>query len=115
MKKQHAWPKGHWNWPIEVVHKQGVRCGEMIWMGGQTDTTPEGVVNNAGNLALQTKNSIANMGRVLEDLGCDFADLVKLLCFYVNDGSVKEANVLAMIAAALPADARPAITLVPVS
>jgi enamine deaminase RidA (YjgF/YER057c/UK114 family) len=115
VEKQYAWPKGHWNWPIEVVHKQGVRCGQMIWMGGQTDTTPEGKVNNPGNLAVQTANSIANLGRVLADLGCDFTDLVKLLCFYVNDGSVKEPDVLAMIAAALPAGARPAITLVPVA
>ena len=114
MKKQHAWPKGHWNWPIEVTHKHGVRCGQMIWIGGQTDTTSAGAVNNPGDLARQTANSIANMGRVLADLGCGLGDLVKLLCFYVNDGSVAEAAVLAMVAAALPAGARPAITLVPV-
>ena len=114
MKKQHAWPKGHWNWPIEVVHKQGVRCGQMIWMGGQTDTTPEGKVNNPGNLAVQTKNSIANMGRVLADLGCDFADLVKLLCFYVNDGSGDETAFLTAVAKALPPGAKPAVTAVPV-
>ncbi|TDQ82495.1 enamine deaminase RidA (YjgF/YER057c/UK114 family) [Dongia mobilis] len=115
MRKRFAEPKDHWNWPIKVTHKQGVRCGQMIWMGGQTDTTAEGIVNHPGDLARQTANSIANMGRVLGEIGCDFADLVKLLCFYVNDGGVQEADVLAMIAAALPRDARPAITLVPVA
>ena len=35
MKKRHCWPQGHWNWPINVTHKHGVRCGEMIWVGGQ--------------------------------------------------------------------------------
>ena len=37
MEKRHAWPDGHWSWPIDVTHKHGVRCGEMIWVGGQVD------------------------------------------------------------------------------
>lgn len=114
MRKTFATPEGHWDWPIKVTHKQGVRCGQMIWMGGQTDTTSDGKVNHPGDLARQTVHAMANMGRVLAGLGCDFGDLVKLLCFYVNDGTVDEADVLAMIAATLPAEAKPAITLVPV-
>jgi enamine deaminase RidA (YjgF/YER057c/UK114 family) len=114
MEKRHVWPKGHWNWPIEVAHKHGVRCGDMIWVGGQVDLTPEGVVCNPGDLAAQTRHVMANLTRVLAELDAQPHDLVKLLCFYVNDGSLDDAVFLGMIAAALPHDAKPAVTLVPV-
>ena len=114
MKKAHCWPPGHWNWPISVTHKHGVRCGEMVWVGGQVDLTPEGVVLNPGDLAVQTVHAVAHFGRVLEGLDCDLEDLVFLLCFYVNDGSIDEAQFLDGVSAALPAGARTAVTAVPV-
>ena len=114
MEKRHAWPEGHWNWPIKVNHKHGVRCGEMIWVGGQVDLTPQGEVCNPGDLRTQTANVMANFGRVLEALDCDLEDLVTLLCFYVNDGSVDEAAFLAMVADGLPAGTRTSVNAVPV-
>jgi enamine deaminase RidA (YjgF/YER057c/UK114 family) len=57
---------------------------------------------------------MAYFGVVLEDLGASLTDLVKLLCFYVNDGSVDEDAFLAVVADALPPGARPAVTAVPV-
>ena len=114
MEKRHVWPEGHWNWPIDVTHKHGVRCGEMIWVGGQVDLTPEGVVCNPGDLAAQTRSVMAHFARVLEELDCDLRDLVILHCFYVNDGGVDEAEFLASVAECLPSGARPAVTAVPV-
>lgn len=114
MKKHHVWPEGHWNWPIPVSHKHGVRCGQMIFVGGQVDLTPEGEVCNPDDLDAQTPAAIAAFGRVLSDLGAEFSDLVKLLCFYVNDGSVDEGNFLDAVAACLPAEAKCAVTAVPV-
>ena len=114
MEKRHVWPEGHWNWPIDVTHKHGVRCGEMIWVGGQVDLTPEGVVCNPGDLAAQTRSVMAHFARVLEELDCDLRDLVVLHCFYVNDGGVDEAEFLASVGECLPSGARPAVTAVPV-
>ena len=114
MEKQHAWPEGHWSWPVHVSHKHGVRCGQMIWVGGQVDITSKGEVNNPDDLPVQVANSMRNFERVLRELDGDLTDLVKLLCFYVNDGSLDEREFLAMVAKALPAGARPAITAVPV-
>lgn len=114
MKKRHIWPEGHWNWPIEITHKQGVRCGDMIWVSGQVDLTPDGVVRNEGDIGIQATNAMANFSRVLESCDTSFADLVKVLCFYVNDGGRDENDVLSMIAATLPGSARCAVTMVPV-
>jgi len=105
--------KGHWDWPIKVSHKHGVRCGQMIWVGGQVDLTSTGEVRNSGNLSAQVPNCLENLRKVLEDLGSGLPDLVKLLCFYVNDGSVDELNFLSMVARTLPPGANPAVTAVP--
>ncbi|MFO0990611.1 MAG: RidA family protein [Hyphomicrobiales bacterium] len=114
MEKQHAWPEGHWDWPIKVSHKHGVRSGEMMWVGGQVDLSSSGEVRHAGDMAKQIPHCIESFDRVLRDLGGDLTDLVKLLCFYVNDGSIEETAFLAMVAKALPEGAKPAVTAVPV-
>jgi enamine deaminase RidA (YjgF/YER057c/UK114 family) len=114
MQRRYAWPKGHWSWPIKVTHKHGVRCGQMIWMGGQVDLTSAGEVRHPGDLWAQIPEVTASLGRVLAELGAAPRDLVKLLCFYVNDGSVDETRFLEAVAAGLPADAKPAVTAIPV-
>ena len=115
MKREYAWPPGHWNWPIKVSHKHGVRSGQMIWVGGQVDLTSTGEVRNQGNLAAQVPNCIRSFERVLAELGAGLLDVVKLLCFYVNDGTVNEREFLRLVASALPPGARPAITAIPVA
>jgi enamine deaminase RidA (YjgF/YER057c/UK114 family) len=115
MIKQHAWPNGHWNWPIKVTHKHGLRCGDMVWVGGQVNLTSGGAVLNPGDLAAQTASVMKNIGAVLQKLDCELSDLVYLNAFYVNDGSVDEAVFLDMIARGLPSGTRTAITPVPVA
>ena len=114
LEKTHAWPDDCWNWPIDISHKHAVRCGEMIWVGGQVDLTPAGVVCNPGDRQLQTHHAMAHFARALETLECDLEDLVFLLCFYVNDGSVDERAFLDEVASCLPDSAVPAVNAVPV-
>ncbi len=114
MEKRHCWPDGHWNWPITVTHKHGVRCGEIIWFGGQVDLDPKGNVLNPNELDTQTANVMQSIGTVLEGLDCDLQDLVHLLCFYVNDGTVDETSFLEMVAAALPGGTETTVTAVSV-
>ena len=113
MKKRHVWPEGHWNWPIKVTHKHGVRSGQILWVGGQVDLSSRGEVLNAGNLSAQIPKCMASFDRVLQELGSGADDLVKLLCFYVNDGSIDEQRFLESIAKTLPPGARPAVTAIP--
>ena len=114
MKKLISWPEKHWNWPIQINHKHGIRCGSMIWVGGQVDLNEKGEVQNVGDLSTQTKNSIAYFGRVLDDFECQFSDLVVLLCFYVNDGSIDEFEFLQQVADCLPKESRTTITAISV-
>ncbi len=114
MQKRYSWPDNHWNWPIQINHKHGVRCGSMIWVGGQVDLNTRGEVRNPGNLSRQIVNAMTYFGRVLEDLDSGFSDLVTLLCFYVNDGTVDELKFLNEVAECLPENCRTTVTAVPV-
>lgn len=114
MKRRYAAPKGHWGWPADVTHKHGVRSGPMIWIGGQFDMTESGEVCHSGDLFAQIPPVIGHVARLLEEFDAGLPDLVKLLCFYVNDGSVDEGKVLAAIGAVLPGGVHPAVTLIPV-
>ena len=91
----------------------GSAAGEMVWVGGQVDLTPEGAVCNSGDLAAQIRSVMAHFGRVLDELDCDLEDLVILHCFYVNDGSVDERAFLSAVGECLPPRARPAVSAVP--
>lgn len=114
MKQRRASPEGHWTWPIKTGHRQGVRAGQMIWIGGQGDLGNNGQARHPGDLAAQIASAVENIGRVLKELGSDLPDLVKLLCFYVNDGNLDEQAFLAQVGKRLPAGTRPAVTAVPV-
>ncbi|MFB7455937.1 Rid family hydrolase [Streptomyces sp. NPDC056188] len=99
--------------PVETGLSDGVRCGQMVWVGGRLALAEDGTAEHPGDLAAQTRSALDGAGRVLRDLDCEPADLVKLLCFYVDDGG-GEQRFLDLVAAALPGGTRPAVTAVPV-
>lgn len=115
MKQSHAAPEGHWTWPFSVTHRQAVRCGEMIWASGQMDLDAASRIVHGGDLPRQAADAIANLQHVLSEFGSDLADIVKLLCFYVNNGSVDEDAFLEAVGKNLPEGVRPAVTAVPVA
>lgn len=113
MKRDHAWPEGHWDWPIHVSHKHGLRAGPMIFIGGQVNLDSKGTVLNPGDLDRQTDAVMENIRIVLAEFGADMGDLVKLVAYYVNDGSVDETAFLSRVAKSLPAGVGPVISAVP--
>ncbi|MGD9765276.1 MAG: RidA family protein [Candidatus Binatia bacterium] len=111
--RQYSWPAGHWSWPIPVTHKHGVRCRDMIFIGGQVDVDAAGNVRNPDDLAVQARAAMQYIRAVLEDLGADTADLVKLICFYVQRDERDTERLLAAVAGALDAQPGPVISLLP--
>ncbi|MEM7227087.1 MAG: RidA family protein [Pseudomonadota bacterium] len=108
-------PEDHFSIGIPLNHSHGLACGDMIFVGGQVDLNPEAEVTTPGDLKAQTRIAMEGIARVLDGLGADLFDLVKLSAFYVTDGTVVERDLLQEIARHLPSGATPgpAITLVP--
>ena len=111
--RRYTWPDGHWDWPIHVTHKHGVRCGEMIFFGGQVDLDSAGNVRNPGDLTMQARAAMEYIRVILAELDADMADLVKLICFYVHKRDEDRDRLLAEVAAALGEGPGPVISLVP--
>jgi enamine deaminase RidA (YjgF/YER057c/UK114 family) len=111
--RRYSWPEGHWDWPIKVTHKHGLRCGDMIFVGGQVDLDSAGTVLHPGDRATQIRAAIGHIDTVLCDLGANLAHLVKLQVFYVLEPHLTETAICELIGAALPPASRMAITLIP--
>jgi enamine deaminase RidA (YjgF/YER057c/UK114 family) len=110
------WPEGHWDWLIHLSHQHGVRSGELIFVGGQVDKDMAGLRLNPYDLAAQTATAVRHIGTVLAGFDANLTDVVRLVAFYVNDGSVDEQAFLADIGRHMVGhgvEQGPAITLVP--
>lgn len=93
---------------------QVLRCGEMIWVGGQADRDDSGSIRTPGDVPEQMKGTIGRIERELTLNGAALEDLVFLLCFYAEDGSGDEHTVCAQLADCLPDGVKTAVNLVPV-
>ena len=111
MTKQHSFPTGHWNWPVKLTHHHAVRAGDLIFTGGQVDLDSNGTVRNLGNLDQQCRNSMAYMSTLLQDLGADFSDLVRLVVYYVGTAE-DEVELFDILAQMIGPEVKPVVSMI---
>jgi len=114
LTRRHSWPAGHFGWLIPVTLEHGIRCGDLAFVGGQVDKDPAGRVLHPYDMKTQTRVVMGHIRTILADLGVGLDDVVKLVAFYVTDGTVDEGPLLADIAAHLSTAPGLVITTVPV-
>jgi len=113
LPRQHVWPAGHWDWPIHLPYKHGIKCGEMIYVGGQVALTPEGQPIEPDDMVAQTRIAMANIGKVLAGFGAGFDDVVKVLTFYEGGASGEALHENLKIRSACFTEPGPASTGIP--
>ena len=111
MTRTFSFPAGHWNWPVKLSHQHAVRAGHFIFTGGQVDLDAAGNVQNPNDLAQQCANAMSYLSALLQDLGADFDDLVRLVVYYVG-GEPEKAHIQQWIAEEVGSDARPVINMI---
>lgn len=111
---EHVWPEGHWDWPIKLPYKHGVKRGNLIFVGGQVAMDDDGNVLHPGDVAKQTALAMENIERVLAGFGARMSDVVKLNRFYVGRGTKEDWEVGARVAASYFEEPGPAATGIPV-
>ena len=109
-------PGDHFSIGVPLNHSHGIACGEMIFVGGQADLDPDAKVTCPNNLEQQTRIAMQGIRRVLDGVGADIDDLVKLTAFYIPQQAMNENAILEVIATfftnlQIPG---PTITLVPI-
>jgi enamine deaminase RidA (YjgF/YER057c/UK114 family) len=91
----------------EVVgrgHRAAARGGDVVWVGSHAVATPD--------LRQAAEASVAAIGRAVEEEGSSIDELVRLGVYY--DMALYDAEVRQTIRSALPASARPVVSLFPV-
>jgi enamine deaminase RidA (YjgF/YER057c/UK114 family) len=80
-------PAGCWPWPQGAEFSQGLRCGEFLFVSAQSSKDSSGALCHDGDIVAQAKLTINNIARVLEALGGDLDDVVKLNTWYLGQGT----------------------------
>ncbi|MFT7533684.1 MAG: enamine deaminase RidA (YjgF/YER057c/UK114 family) [Gammaproteobacteria bacterium] len=75
------------------------------------DLDPQGNVQNPDNLVAQCNNSMDYVATLLEELGADSSDLVKLVVFYMG-GAGEKTQILELITEKSGKETRPVINMV---
>ena len=109
--RSYSWPEGHWQWPIELSHQHGVRCGELAFTGGQADLNQSGEVVNPDLLDPQCRNVIRFVENIMLDLGTSLNHVVRWVVYFVGDAK-DEAHILSLLDKATHKNCKPTVSTV---
>lgn len=90
MEKVRIMPKDHWDWSMPVPFSQGWKMGNLIFVGGQISADENGKTIGVGDIEVQTRNVFQNIRKVLNEVGADLEDIVKLNTYYAFEGEGEE-------------------------
>jgi enamine deaminase RidA (YjgF/YER057c/UK114 family) len=89
MKKQHVNPV---SWQEKFGYSQGCRVDEaqrLLFVAGQIALDADGEVVGAGDFEAQARQVFRNIGRVLEQAGMSFENLVQVGVFMTDIGQLR--------------------------
>jgi enamine deaminase RidA (YjgF/YER057c/UK114 family) len=90
-----------------------VRCGKLIFLGGQVSLTPDAKVIDPADMVAQTHTSMENIRRVLAGFGAGLDDVVKVGAFYEGGASAGDLHRNLEIRSASFTEPGPASTGIP--
>jgi len=82
-----ATPTDSPGWPSGGEFSHGIRCGEFAFVSAQSAKDAAGRMQHQDDIVAQARLTIANIARVLEAMGCDLDDVVKLNTWYLGAGT----------------------------
>lgn len=87
LPRQHVWPANHWDWPVHLPYRHGIRCGDLLFFGGQVPLAPTSDLLHKGDLVKQTKQVMDYVERILGGFGLGFENVVRVNSYYVGEAS----------------------------
>ncbi len=90
LPRKHSWPDSLWNWHVQLPYQHGLRCADMIFLGGQVSLDQQGRAVHPDDLSAQTHQAMQHIGTLLNDLGADFDDVCKVMTVYQGDGDADD-------------------------
>jgi enamine deaminase RidA (YjgF/YER057c/UK114 family) len=81
-------PMDHWDWKLKTSYSHGVRCSDLLFVGGQAALDEHSDVVRLDMTAAQTHIAMIYIGRILREGGATFDDVIKLNAYYRGTDSV---------------------------
>ena len=66
-----------------------VRPGELLFIAGQVSIDEDGNLVGEGDIAAQARQTIRNIGRILEGVGASFSNVVEFTTYVVGKENVR--------------------------
>jgi enamine deaminase RidA (YjgF/YER057c/UK114 family) len=85
LPRTHVWPDRHWDWTVHLPYRHGLRCGDLVFLGGQVPLGPDAALLAPGDMVAQTRLAMDYIGRVFADLDLGFGHVVKVNSFYAGN------------------------------
>jgi len=115
LHREGVWPTGHWDWPVHLPYRHGLKVGDLVFLGGQVSLTEKAEVIDPGDIEAQTHTAMGNIERVLADFGLDLSHLVKINTFYAGQNGQADLLENASVRASYYRAPGPASTGIPFS
>lgn len=113
LPRRHAWPDSLWDWTTHLPYKHGLKCHDMIFLGGQVSLDKQGCAVSPGEMEPQTRQAMTHIGTILRELDAGFADICKLTTMYEGRCGVDELDVNRGVRSSFFQAPRPPMTDVP--
>ncbi|MDH3389794.1 MAG: Rid family hydrolase, partial [Gammaproteobacteria bacterium] len=82
LPRRHVWPDSLWDWHVHLPYKHGLKCDNMIFLGGQVSLNKKGQAIYPEDLTAQTHQAMAHIKTILNALGADYRDVCKVMAVY---------------------------------
>jgi enamine deaminase RidA (YjgF/YER057c/UK114 family) len=86
LAREHAWPEGSWDWTFHLPYKHGLKCGDLVFVGGQVPLDQAGRALAVGDVVAQTHIAMGYLSRVMGAFGLTLDHIVKINGFYADAG-----------------------------
>ena len=87
LPRKHAWPETLWDWHVHLPYKHGLKCDNMIFLGGQVSLDKRGVAVHPDDLSAQTHQAMKHIGTILDELGAGYSSICKIMTVYRGEGA----------------------------
>ncbi len=84
LTRRSVWPDTLWDWTIDIPYWHGLKCHDMIFLGGQVSLDTTGSAVNPFDMRAQAAQAMVHIGSILRELGAGYDDICKLTTVYAG-------------------------------
>lgn len=84
LPRRSVWPDSLWDWTVELPYWHGLKCHDMIFLGGQVSLDTAGRAVNPNDMRAQAAQAMVHIGSILHELGAGYRDICKLTTQYAG-------------------------------